>query len=394
MTTVPDSFTYEYRGCTLRYGRGSVAALDELLGAHGLDRALVVTGSHVGANPDLMEPVRAGIGDRLVEVFDGTTPAKRAETVYDGIDVMNSVEPDVLVGVGGGSSLDIARQMSAFAADGRPLGDFRAAAREDGLTPPAVDEPTPVVVIPTTFAGAAVSSGGSVEVIAAEHSPSGDPIRTSGAVMPIAVIEDPDLYGTTPMAALAGSAMNGFNKGLETIYSREATAITDATAVRGLRFLRQSLPRLPDDGDAMDHAVAGSLLVQTDRRTSVVHAFGHGFARRYDVQQGVAHAIMVPHVLRFLFDRLDARRDVIAEGLGLDTEAAGPDDVAAAIVDSVATVRDSLGLPARIRDLDVVPEADLPAIAAFVLADDAMAGAPAGLDPTTEDLESILRAAW
>jgi len=394
MPGVPDVFAHDHCGTELRFGRGAVDRLSEMLSDRGLDRALVVTGTNVGSNPAVMDPVRAGLGERLAGVFDQTTPAKRAGTAFAGIDCMHAADVDVLVGVGGGSSLDIARQMSAFESDGRSLEAYKSEAREGALEPPSVTDPTPVVVIPTTFAGAAVSSGGSIELLSVRESPTADPIRTSGSVRPIAVIEDPTLYETTPMGALVGSAMNGFNKGLETIYANGATAITDATAVRGLRLLTDALPRLPGDSVDMDHAVAGSLLVQFERTPNVIHAFGHGFARRYAVQQGVAHAIMAPHVLRYLFERVDARRSVLAEGLGLEADAMTSDDLGKAIVASVVSVRDHLGLPDRLRDLEAVAEADLPAIARFVHDDAPMARAPSGLDPTVGELEAVLRAAW
>lgn len=129
MFRVPEQFTYRYRDGEIVYGRGCLNDLGAVLADRNLDDALVVRGQHVGANDDVMDPLRRGLGDRLTRVFDETTPAKAAETVYDGITVMRDVEPDVLIGVGGGSSLDVARQMSAFAADGRPLAHFREAAR-------------------------------------------------------------------------------------------------------------------------------------------------------------------------------------------------------------------------------------------------------------------------
>jgi len=136
MLPVPERFEYEYRGSDLIYGRGCVERLAEQLAARSLDRALVVTGRHVGANREAMDPVAAGLGDRLVGVFDETTPDKLVETVYDGIDRMARVDADVLLAVGGGSSLDIAKQMSVFAADGRPPSAFREAARAGRLEPP------------------------------------------------------------------------------------------------------------------------------------------------------------------------------------------------------------------------------------------------------------------
>jgi len=397
MLPVPDEFEFDYRGTDVRYGRGRVEHLGEPLAERGLHDALVVCGSNVGANDAVMDPVRRGLGDRLVGVFDETTPAKTVETVFDGVEVMREVDPDVLVGLGGGSSLDVARQMSVFAAGDRSLADLKRAAREGDVEPPAPqDPPTPVVVVPTTFAGADLSSGGSAEVFSARGSPTGQPVRTGGSLTPVAALYDPDLFETTPWRALAGSAMNGFDKGVETVYAPDATPRSDATAVRGLRFLGESLPAIADDpGDAsaFDGAVVGVVLVQLDRRVSVVHAVGHGFARRYPVQQGAVHAVAVPHVLRFVLDRVDGRRAVLAEGLGLDPTRPD-DDLAEGIVDAVTEVRDALGLPSRLGELDPVAEADLPAVAEFVVDDPAMGNAPRGLDADADDVERVLREAW
>ncbi|WP_435180568.1 iron-containing alcohol dehydrogenase family protein [Halorussus sp. AFM4] len=404
MLPVADAFEYEYRGCDVVYGRGCADRLGEYLADRGLDRALVVCGSNVGANDDLMDPIRDGLGDRLAGVFDGTTPEKQAEAAFEAIDAMAEHDADVLVGVGGGSSLDVARQASVFAADGRSLADLREEARDDGdVTPPdaTAGERPPVVVIPTTLAGADVSAGGSLEVLSADESPTGQPVTASGSAMPIADFADPALFETTPTGALAGSAMNGVDKGIETPYARDADPVSDATAVHGLRLLRDALPAVvgeesgaEDAADAMDRVVAGALLVQLDRKLSVVHAFGHGFSRRYDVQQGAVHAVVVPHVLRYLFAEVDAARGLLAEGFGVDPDGKSDDEVAEAVVDAVAELRDALGVPTRLRDLPETREADLPAIAEFVVDDHMMERAPTGLDATPEDVEAVLREAW
>lgn len=395
MLPVVDEFEFEYDGSDLVFGRGCVERLGRHLDEYGYGRALVVTGTNVGSNPDVMDPVSAGLGDRLVGVFDETTPEKLAATAFEGIDVMARENPDVLVGVGGGSSLDIARQMSVFAADGRSLDYFEEAARAGrSVTPEPSGTLTPVVVIPTTFAGADVSGGGSIEVLGPDESPTGQPVRMSGWIQPDAMVYDPALFETTPMGALAGSAMNGFNKGIETPYSRSASPITHATAVRGLQYLREGLPNLQGDAGAMERAIIGIILVQFRRQTSIIHAYGHGFSRRYDLQQGVAHAVMAPHVLRYLFEHVDASRGVLADGLGVETSGVSSDVLAEEIVSTVESVRDALDLPAQLRDIDVVDRGDFPAIAEFILDDPAMDRAPEGLDPTVDELEAVLHAGW
>ena len=192
--------------------------------------------------------------------------------------------------------------------------------------------------------------------------------------------------------------MNGFDKGIETTYARDADPVSDAAAVHGLRLLADALPRVAGDepgGErATDRAVAGSLLVQLDRKISVIHAFGHGFARRYDVQQGAIHAVVAPHALAYLFDEVDASRRALAAGLGVRTDGRGDAAIAEDVVAAVAAVRDALDVPTRLRDLPETDEDDLPAIAEFVADDPPMERAPDGLDATAEGVLGVLRAAW
>jgi alcohol dehydrogenase len=83
---------------------------------------------------------------------------------------------------------------------------------------------------------------------------------------------------------------------------------------------------------------------------------------------------------------------LLAEGLGVD--AAEADTTAEIVVERVAEVRDALGLPTRLRDVGDMSEADLPDVAADVAGDGFMSNCPAGLDPTIDELEAVLRAAW
>ncbi|SFR50397.1 MULTISPECIES: iron-containing alcohol dehydrogenase family protein [Halorubrum] len=403
MLPIADSFEHVHRGCEIRYGRGRIADLGGWLGDRGLDDALVVCGSNTGANDALMDPVREGLGDRLAGVFDGTSPDKRIETAYDLLDARAEVGADVLVAVGGGASLDIARQATLLAADGRDLGELRADAEDGpdalGDLAPGSDPALPSVVVPTTFAGADVSTGGSLEVFSADESPTGQPVNVSGSgAWPLADVADPALFETTPTSVLAGSAMNGFDKGIETPYARDADPMSDAAAVHGLRLLSDALPRVAGDrpgGEAAtDRAVVGALLVQLDRKISVIHAFGHGFARRYDVQQGAIHAVVAPHALAYLFDEVDASRRALAAGLGVRTDGRDDDAIAEDVVEAVAEVRDALDVPSRLRDLPETDEADLPAVAEFVAEDPPMERAPADLDATPEGILGVLRAAW
>jgi len=395
---------FEYDSPTLRLGRGVVGSLDAELDRQGIDRALVVCGETVGNTPAVIDPVLDGVGDRLGSVFAETTPAKRLRTAVDGAVAMREADADAVLSLGGGSSLDTAKAVAVLAASDRSPADAgREFAERGTLSIP--DGVPPIVAVPTTLAGADLS-----QVAGLTAAPAGGLVDepVSGGLgdpqlMPAAAFYDPDLFATTPWGVLAGSAMNGFDKGIETLYARNAGPVTDATAARGLSLLRDGLPALAedrDDGDALARVLEGTVLVQygisrPDGTTlSLIHAFGHGLTAQSDIQQGAAHAIVAPHVLRYLFDRVDGRRRLLAEALGVDAAGLSDDAVAEAVVEEVVAVRDALDLPSRLRSVEDLPPDAFPAVADVVVTDSFVGNGPASVDLTRADVESVLDDAW
>jgi len=103
MLPITESFGYDYDGSEIVFGRGCIDRIGEKPTAAGFERAMVVCGSNVGANEALMGPLKDGLGDTLVGVFDGTTPDKTIEDVFGAIEAAEAFDPDVVVGVGGGA---------------------------------------------------------------------------------------------------------------------------------------------------------------------------------------------------------------------------------------------------------------------------------------------------
>ncbi|WP_254763763.1 iron-containing alcohol dehydrogenase family protein [Natrinema marinum] len=397
------AFRFEYLPPTIRFGQNCVDDLERELERRELERALIVCGSTVGDTPGVIDPVREGLGDRLAGVFDETTPKKRLATAVDGREALEDADADVLVTLGGGSSLDVATVISVLAAGDRSHEDVAAEFADRGTISVPDEGLLPIVTIPTTLAGADLSMVAGVTA-APDSSPVdaelGGGISDPG-LMPAAAFYDPDLVATTPESILAGSAMNGFDKGVETLYAANATPITDATARHGIENLADGFRAFGDgdrDTETFETILEGLVLVQYgmsrpgETTVSIVHAFGHGLTRTGDLQQGIAHAIVVPHVLEYLFeaDGVDARAGTLASALGVGEAADRP----AAVVEAVAEIRDALGLPSRLRDVDGPERSEFTAVAQAVLDDAFMANAPPGLDPTVAELEGVLEAAW
>ncbi len=378
-------------GADVFVGPDRIAELGAIVGDHGARRVMIVCGPHVAQNEPLMSALMSALQGRLAGIFDGSGPRKKLSDVFAGIEAAKRLDADAIVGVGGGSALDTARQIAAFGADRRGLADYENTALRDGI----VDGPTfaapayPVFLVPTTFAGADIASGGSIQVLSADRSPHGMPVRTFGNVTPRAIVFDPALFEHTPGAVLRGSALNGFNKGVEAVYSSRATPIGLACAAQGIDLFARAI----DAGlapAALPEAVSGCVLVQLWRSSSLIHALARAVSRRAAVQQGVAHAVLLPAVLDSVFAAVDGRRRTFARALHIDHQTRDDAEVAAAVVERITSLRDALGLPARWSEVGVngLERLDADATVRAALRDPLVENSP--YRPTPADLRAIL----
>lgn len=392
-----DRFSDPGRGLApvdVRYGPGRTAELGDYAGERGRHRVLLVTGANVAADSNVMGPVREALGARVVGEFLEATPAKSAATMYAGVERMIECGADLVLGIGGGATLVTARQISALAADGRPLSELQSLVLGGGsLRLRHTAAPTDVLLLPTTLAGADLSTGGSFELVPGGSAPDARPrVVNPQTVGAAAVFYDPRAFESTPGPVLAGSAVNGLNKAVESVYSPRATLLSDTLAARGVELMCRGLLRLADDRrSGLELAVAGVVFAQLKRDISVLHAFGHAVARHAGVQQGVAHAIVTPHVLRLLLSLVDLRRDVLAAAMRRAGATDEPDD-ATAVLAAVVAVRTALGLPARLAEVGA-RTTDLAGCVDDVRADPLMAGSPLERPLAAAEVQDVLVAA-
>lgn len=379
----------------IRFGSGRISELGDYLSERGLQRAMLVCGGSTARTAALMDPIRAALGPRLVGVFAGASAAKTAAAAFEGVAELERLRPDVLIGVGGGASLVAARQIQTLAAAGHSLESLTAQARADGRLP-LIDDPVsalPVVMVPTTMTGADISRTSSSYVLDAETSPTRRAVLVRSLSTPRAAFIDPTLYEATPDEVLLASAMNGLNKGFETIYSTPNTHASDAFAVHGTRLMVEGFRAFHRDrSEGLRQAVAGLTLVQMRKRTSIIHAFGHAISQTSDVYQGDVHSVLAPHILVFLLGQGDVRRRELARSLDVDVAGRSDDELAEAIVTAVTEVRDALGTPRHWASTPGAETMDPAVVAEAMKSEHMMASAPLARPMTSEQIVAVLAA--
>jgi alcohol dehydrogenase len=363
-------------------GPGTIDTLGDELDRRGATRVVVVTGRTLGASP-LLDRVRRPIGERCVGVFATARQHVPASTVEDLARLIDRERADGVVSFGGGSPIDTAKV--ALHRLMTPAGH-----------PPAPAEGPPHIAVPTTLSAGEFTSVAGV---------TDEQTRTKRAVhdariAPRAVIADATLTLATPAWLWAATGIRSVDHAVESMYASRHHPFSDAVASRGLALLVRHLPSsIAGDVPAqLTHRsqcqIAAWMAVfgMTNAGFGLSHALGHQIGPRWNVAHGVTSCITLPHVMRFMAGLAPERFEPIAAGLGVAFEAGDAGRGARACADRVEALITALGLPRRLRDVDV-PSDGLADVARVVhgLMD---AGKAVGRPVTVEEIESLLAEAY
>jgi alcohol dehydrogenase len=372
---------------TAYFGRGKVTEVGGIVAALGAKSALIVTDPFL-ATTDVVAAVRAsletaGLG---VTVFDGVTPNPTTTCVDAGSDLAASSGVDVLVAVGGGSSMDAAKGISLGAVNpNRGAGlDY-----SNHFANPAL----PIVAVPTTAGtGAEVNAFGVVTDVEAHRKF----YVGHESALPKAAVLDPELTLGLPPKATAATGMDALTHAIESYSSIRRNPYSDGIALQVVSMVAEFLPRAVADGSDLE---ARSQLLLASHIAGVgfshtglglVHAIAHPLGGRFNIPHGLALCLVIEDVLRLnLRKRLD-RTARLAFALGVGDTAATVEANAEAAIAAVATLARDVGMTARLTDFGVTVS-DLDSLVEDTLADAVINNTP--VPPTAVEICTILEKA-
>ncbi|MCZ6874946.1 MAG: iron-containing alcohol dehydrogenase family protein [bacterium] len=371
----------------------AISDLCDVLDRLRAESAMVICGPTILQHANVVQRVQATLGKRCVGLFSGVLPHAPVEMFEDAIHMAREIRPAALVSVGGGSSHDTAKGLSTVLAQGGRIHDYATR-----FTPPdAVEFPdftadkSPVIAVPTTMGAAELSPGAGFADITLGHKV----LVVDPWSQPRHILVDGQALATTPVPILRATAMGQFRIAVESVYSTGHNPLGDAMALAAIRMLTQRLPTCSaDDIDGLLHIKTAACMASFGNvgGLGLNTAMAHHVGGLYKVPHGDANAILLPHTMRFNLDASVERQVLIAEAMGVDTAAMSQEQAGRAAADAVAGLCRQLGLPERLRDVDV-PEDGLARIATATLHDRALATNPRSISDTAPILE-VLRNAW
>lgn len=268
------------------FGEGRAADVPRAVAAFG-HRALVVTGGHPDRHADLLDGLRAeGVRYALLPV-GGEPSVDDARAAVDA-----ARHHEVVLGVGGGSALDLAKAAGALVAGADPMDHLEVVGAGRPLPGPGL----PVVAVPTT-AGTGSEVTANAVLTASEH---GVKVSLRGpTVLARLAVVDPLLTLACPPAVTASSGLDALTQCLEPFVSVRANPLTDGFARTGLGAAGRSLRRAHAEGQDREArtdmalcALLGGLALANAKLGAV-----HGLAGVLGGLTGAAHGALCAAVL-------------------------------------------------------------------------------------------------
>ncbi|GGF44275.1 alcohol dehydrogenase [Aliidongia dinghuensis] len=291
----------------VKFGPGTAPEVGAFAAAHGYRRTLVVADAFNAGRTALL-----GLGGEIA-VFGRVVPEPDTENLDAALAEAARFEPDLVVGFGGGSAMDLAK-LVAVLHDGHQtlaevVGPERVAGRRVGL-----------LQVPTT-AGTG-SEAGTRALVTDPRTSAKLAVQSRFMLADLAVV-DPDLTLTVPPQVTAETGIDALAHCVEAYTNRKAHPLVDIHALEGIRLVGRYLKRAVANG-ADREARAGLALASLyggyclgPVNTAAGHAVAYPLGTRHHIAHGAANAVIFPHVLAFNAPAVPERTATILEALGL-----------------------------------------------------------------------------
>jgi len=345
------------------FGVNKVKRLSDLVTELGGNRVFLV------ADPGLQQ---AGIIKRISAVldeakipytlYDKVTPEPGLKLADQGLKLAKKMKADCVVGVGGGSALDIAKAISILLTNGGKAEDYL------GLGKIKL-QGVPKIMIPTTAGTGAEVTFTAVFINEKTNSKGG---MNGDPLYPDATILDPALTLSLPAHVTAATGIDAFTHALEAFVSTQSHAISDMYALEAIDLISNNLRVAYANGgnlEARSAMLLGSLLGGKALATAgvgLVHAMAYPLGGMFNTAHGLANAVLLPYVVEYNIIGCPEKYAMIAQLMGYETEGIPLREAAQLAVEAIHQLNADIGIPNSLTALNI-PTNKIPEMAKIAL---------------------------
>ncbi|MDD5288066.1 MAG: iron-containing alcohol dehydrogenase [Dehalococcoidales bacterium] len=302
----------------------------------------------------LVTPVKEQLLKTLpsVEIYPEVEPEPTLNKLNATAVELHKRKFDLIIGLGGGSSLDTAKGLSVLLAHGGKIQDYIGVDKVPGSG-------IPLVLIPTT-----AGTGSEVTNIAIFSDTEQELKRgmVSRNILARIALVDPTLTYGCPSAVSAASGIDSLVHAIECFTSLKANDYTDALAVKAMELIISSLRTVVKSGadkEARKCVSEGALLAGiafANAGVAAVHAMAYPLGAKFHISHGVANGLLLPYVMECNLTASLQKYAIIARLLGEKAEGISSEELAQRGVTAVKALVKDIGIPGRLRDINVPRE--------------------------------------
>ena len=370
---------------TSYHGKGAIASIPTEIAARGFQKVLVVS------DPDL---VKFGVTKKVTDLLDA---AKIDYTVFSDIKANPTIEnvqagvaackacgADVLVAIGGGSSMDTAKAIGIIMTN-PSFADVRSLEGVADTKNPC----TPIIAVPTTAGTAAEVT---INYVITDVEKNRKMVCVDVHDIPVVAVVDPDMMSTMPKGLTAATGMDALTHAIEGYITKGAWELSDMFHLKAIELIAKSLRGAVANEDAGREGMALGQYVAgmgfSNVGLGIVHSMAHPLGALYDTPHGVANAIILPTVMEYNAEATGDKYKYIAAAMGVEgTESMSVEEYRAAAIDAVKKLSADVGIPADLRD--IVKVEDIPFLAQSAYDDACRPGNPK--DTSVEDITALYK---
>ncbi|MED4012117.1 MULTISPECIES: iron-containing alcohol dehydrogenase [Priestia] len=290
-----------------------------------------------------------------VDVYADTAPEPPLALGEKLVSYAKSRKFDLVVGVGGGSALDLAKLTAVLAVHDGAVEEYLNLTGTKQIT----EKGLPKILIPTTS-----GTGSEVTNISVLSLESSKDVVTHDHLLADAAIVDPELTLSVPSKVTAATGIDALTHAVEAYVSVNANPATDALALKAIRMISSSLRAAVEDGkdkEARTQMSYGSYLAGLaffNAGVAGVHALAYPLGGQFHISHGESNAVLLPYVMGYIRSSCVTKMRDIFEALGGNATSLSTEEASYQCVKHLQSLVKDVGIPQTLRGFDI-PESAL-----------------------------------
>ncbi|WP_110954329.1 iron-containing alcohol dehydrogenase [Anaerosinus massiliensis] len=329
-------------------GAGSIAQIKDVVESFEAKNVVVITDKGVWQTGLVEKPKKiledAGIN---VHIINDTPPEPALEQVNAIFDAAKSFECQMIIGIGGGSSMDTAKLVSLLLTNDVTLYDLVKGKKQFKR------RGVPTLMIPTTAGTGSEATPNAIVLVPEEELKVG---IVSEKMVSDCVILDPEMTVGLPKHITANTGMDALCHAIECYISKKANPFSDTFALKAIKLISRSIRTAYNDGknlqareDMLLGATFGGISIATSS-TTAVHALSYPLGGKYHIPHGLSNAILLPDVMKFNLDVCEDKFKDIAVAMELDIENCTTRQAAEKMIENLYSMIEDMNVTCDLRE--------------------------------------------